>query len=222
MCLFYRKYYIYASVFMYLHAFSQRLRILREIHGLSLSDMASILCINSKVNVNRWELEKNWPSTDVLINLSNKFGVTLDWLIGRSNKPYDLQVLEHIEHNLLLETFDYNDEKIYLVRDFEWMTEEYRDPSLREKNYSSVVRANIIFLFQQYLAYKKKELDYKQKISESSVLVVAIMEKKRDLETKYPTEENKKEIKLFKHYQESLKLLLLNKTSARAIYYLGV
>ena len=102
------------------------------------------------------------------------------------------------------------------------MTEEYRDPSLRKKNYSFVVRANIIFLFQQYLAYKKKELDYKQKISESSVLVVAIMEKKRDLETKYPTEENKKEIKLFKHYQESLKLLLLNKTSARAIYYLDV
>lgn len=207
---------------MYLHTFSQRLRILREIHGLSLSDMASILCINSKVNVNRWELEKNWPSTDVLINLSNKFGVSLDWLIGRSNEPYDIYVLEHIEHNLLNETYDYNNEKIYLVRDFEWMTEEYKDSSLREKNYSFVVRANIIFLFQQYLTYKKKEFEYKQKISESNALVVAIMEKKRDLEIKYPSEENKKEIKLFKHYHDSLKILLLNKKSARPIYYLGV
>ncbi len=64
-----------------------RLYELRAEKGLSQRDMAKELRV-SQATYNNWENEKTQPSIEQLIALAEFFGVSVDYLIGRSGEEF--------------------------------------------------------------------------------------------------------------------------------------
>jgi transcriptional regulator with XRE-family HTH domain len=62
-----------------------RLSELRNQYGLTLDDVASRIKIN-KGSLSRIENDKNEPSINSLVALSQLFGVTTDWILFGDNK----------------------------------------------------------------------------------------------------------------------------------------
>lgn len=68
--------------------FTVRLRKLREDKGYSQDDIGSLLGV-SKQQYHRWETGKNKPSGETVTQLAKLFGVTTDYLLGRSDDPQE-------------------------------------------------------------------------------------------------------------------------------------
>lgn len=64
--------------------FPQRLKELREEQRLLQSQLASRLGV-CKSAVSGWEVGRNQPNYDMLIQIAELFGVTSDYLIGRTD-----------------------------------------------------------------------------------------------------------------------------------------
>lgn len=64
--------------------FPTRLKSLRQEKDILQQDLADHLKV-SKSTVSGWEVGRNQPNYDILIELSIYFGVSVDYLIGRRN-----------------------------------------------------------------------------------------------------------------------------------------
>lgn len=64
-----------------MHNFPERLKDLRDRLGYTQSDLAKKLSI-TRASVNAWEMGISAPSTSWLVELSNLFHVTTDYLLG--------------------------------------------------------------------------------------------------------------------------------------------
>lgn len=131
--------------------FSKRFKLLRTTHQLSMLAISELLVLKSTGSISNFETKKMIPSADVLIDITNLFGVSLDWLSGRLNEPYNDQVLLTLEQEhlkCLLDDLAEKDKKYQSVcRWFVSNNSVYTDPNKRAEAYSLPVRANIIFLF---------------------------------------------------------------------------
>ena len=67
--------------------FPERLKSLRQEKNIKQSELAEHLKV-TKSAVSGWEVGRNQPSFDILIELSIYFGVSVDYLIGRRNYEY--------------------------------------------------------------------------------------------------------------------------------------
>lgn len=65
--------------------FSARLQELRKERGLSHQKMADILGI-VKAAYGFYEQGRNYPNTETIIKIADFFGVSLDYLFGRTDK----------------------------------------------------------------------------------------------------------------------------------------
>ena len=72
----------------YKESFSMKLKILRNTYGLSLAELAKILNMNTRGSLYDCENKRSFPSMESLIFLTNFFGVSLEWLLGRSSDIY--------------------------------------------------------------------------------------------------------------------------------------
>lgn len=88
--------------------FGLRLKTLRESQGLTQSDLA-IRLNTVRQTITAYESETNEPSIDMLIKISNVFGVSLDYLVGKTNQKYNSSLLDE-STNKLLEKIDLLDE----------------------------------------------------------------------------------------------------------------
>ena len=59
---------------------SEKIRILRKQRGLSQEDLAAELHV-SRQSVSKWELGESAPETEIIVQLSEIFGVTTDYLL---------------------------------------------------------------------------------------------------------------------------------------------
>ena len=66
------------------NCFPQRLKALRQEKNMLQQDLALHLKV-SKSTVSGWEVGRNQPDYDILIELSILFGVSVDYLIVRRN-----------------------------------------------------------------------------------------------------------------------------------------
>lgn len=66
--------------------FSANLAALRKEHKLTLVQLGDILGIKNQ-SVSLLEKGKNVPSFDTLIALADYFDVSIDYLVGRSDRP---------------------------------------------------------------------------------------------------------------------------------------
>ena len=64
--------------------FPERLKQLRRDNGMLQADLAEHFKV-SKSAVSGWEVGRNQPNYDILIEMSILFGVCVDYLIGRRN-----------------------------------------------------------------------------------------------------------------------------------------
>lgn len=64
--------------------FPERLKQLRRDNGMLQADLAEHFKV-SKSAVSGWEVGRNQPCYDILIEMSILFGVSVDYLIGRRN-----------------------------------------------------------------------------------------------------------------------------------------
>lgn len=60
---------------------NQRIRELRQLRGISQVDLAKKLGV-TKQSVSNWENDNILPSIDMLVKLSDYFGVSTDYLLG--------------------------------------------------------------------------------------------------------------------------------------------
>ncbi len=70
-----------------MHTFPERLKDLRDRLGYTQSDLAKKLSI-TRASVNAWEMGISAPSTSWLVELSNLFHVTTDYLLGLDGYRY--------------------------------------------------------------------------------------------------------------------------------------
>ncbi|WP_211656026.1 helix-turn-helix domain-containing protein [Planococcus alpniumensis] len=68
--------------------FSERLKNEREKKGWSQAELAEKLHV-SRQSVSKWETGKNYPSIEVIIDLSDLFGVTIDELLRSDDELKD-------------------------------------------------------------------------------------------------------------------------------------
>lgn len=64
--------------------FPKRLKELRNEKGMLQSELAEHFQV-TKSAVSGWEVGRNQPNYDILIEMSILFGVSVDYLIGRRN-----------------------------------------------------------------------------------------------------------------------------------------
>lgn len=66
--------------------FSERLKELRKKYNLNQTELANILNVGQR-QISYYENGRGIPPLPFLIRLSNYFGVSLDYLAGRSHNP---------------------------------------------------------------------------------------------------------------------------------------
>lgn len=74
------------SLMMSSKDFSERLKNLRKTKKIKQSELAEILNVG-RSTVSMWETGMNIPSIDVADKIADLFGVSVDYLLGRTNKP---------------------------------------------------------------------------------------------------------------------------------------
>ncbi|RLI78372.1 XRE family transcriptional regulator [Archaeoglobales archaeon] len=81
--------------------FSQRLKELRTSLGISQRELARAIKLSSGM-ISMYEAGKKIPTIDVLNRLADFFGVSADYLIGRSDdpKPVDGELPEFVKEQL--------------------------------------------------------------------------------------------------------------------------
>ena len=72
--------------------FSERLKQEREKRNWSQSDLSEKIHV-SRQSVSKWETGKNYPSIEIIIHLSDLFGITIDELL-RSDEELTQKVIE--------------------------------------------------------------------------------------------------------------------------------
>ena len=117
-------------------AFAQRFSLLRSVHRQTYKELGDVLWLSSN-SINEWTLSKNnFPNPDKLVLLANLYGVSVDWLLGRTDTLYVHDIIASVEDsfviNLLASVYD--------------IPESYRELAGRKASYSLGVRANIITL----------------------------------------------------------------------------
>nr|MBO2504280.1 transcriptional regulator [Bacilli bacterium] len=87
--------------------FSERLKNEREKRGWTQADLADKLHV-SRQSVSKWETGKNYPSIEVIIALSDLFGITIDEMLRSDNdlKEKVIQDSKKLAHPKLKSFFD--------------------------------------------------------------------------------------------------------------------
>ena len=162
--------------------FSKRLKLLRKSHGVLSHELADVLGNKHRGIISRFENNKNMPSFDSLIQIADLFAVSLDWLLGRVNDPYNEKVLTSLEEKYAVPLLSIALEKAAIP-----LPKIYTRTDLRRKNYTHGQRANIIFtvLSSYYTAWNSnsktmaKEVD--SELLKDNILVNLLIDRKNSL-----------------------------------------
>ena len=117
--------------------FAQRFTLLRNVYRLTYRDLGNFLGLNANT-LTEWAVSRrNFPSPDKLVLIANLYGVSVDWLLGRTSVIYNHDVLASIEQKDTISLL----KQIYLV-----LPKDYEDVDRRLANYEPGIRANIVTL----------------------------------------------------------------------------
>ena len=118
--------------------FSSRLKILRKSYFLTGRSLSFLLNLKRETSISDYESQRTVPSADVLSDIANLFGVSIDWLSGRSNTPYTDEILLNLEEKKLelLSTALEHDELRYFHISCSWpliTNHRYMNPATRSE-----------------------------------------------------------------------------------------
>lgn len=81
---------------------ANRIKQLRELNGMNQKELAAFLNI-SQGSLSNWERGVHDPDNEALIILSQKFNVTTDYLLGKSNTPSNIYTAQNIQNSSLVQ-----------------------------------------------------------------------------------------------------------------------
>ena len=84
--------------------------------------------------------KKSFPNETVLVIISNTFAVSIDWLLGRIDSPYNESILTKLEEEHAVAIFE-----MAVATPITPLPEEYKNMKLRRKYYTQGQRANLIY-----------------------------------------------------------------------------
>lgn len=67
--------------------FSERLKMLRTQNKVTMLELATAVGLKSKSTISELENNNSSPSIDTLVAMADYFGVSLDYLTGRTDNP---------------------------------------------------------------------------------------------------------------------------------------
>ena len=142
--------------------FGERLKMLRTSHNLTHLQLVR-LCDNSvsQSAISSWENGIKAGSIGSLCLLADIFAVSLDWLLGRCDNPFNEGVLFRLEPSSFPLSVDFDGRKVQL--DFVEFPKEYVNSYYRCQNYTFFARANIVFLLHA-LSFEFLDLLSKNKV----------------------------------------------------------
>lgn len=86
---------------------AERIKMLRENHKLSQADLARKLGV-TRSSINAWEMGISTPSTTCLVELSNLFHISIDYLLGlEKNVSIDVTGLDIEQIRILTDLAEY-------------------------------------------------------------------------------------------------------------------
>lgn len=91
---------------------SETMRSLRKSHNLLQKDVGQIMKVNTYI-VTNYENGRRTPDLEYLANFSHSFGVSLDYLVGRSDNPELCLFTTHNESEYLYTSDDYPVLRLY-------------------------------------------------------------------------------------------------------------
>lgn len=148
----------------FLDLFPIKFRFLREIHNLSTAQMAEFFNFRSKGSVADLESGKAGPTLTTLEEVVDFFGVSLDWLAGKSYAIYRQDILENVEQSLIyLRSSEDEQFSYFRISSFMLDYPKYANPKFRAETFSLPVRANIVFCLQ--VLHKSSVIFYAQEHS---------------------------------------------------------
>lgn len=127
--------------------FPIKFKILRKTHNLSTAQTAEFFSFKSKGSIASLEFMKAGPTLATLEDVVDFFGVSLDWLAGKSNIINREEILDAIEDKLLADMVT-NNPQLHYYQLSTWWIKGSKRCSQRKRTFSLPVRANIIFCLQ--------------------------------------------------------------------------
>ena len=90
-----------------MHQFAERLKVLRERNNITQNALSKELNV-TRATINAWEMGISTPSTTYIVELSQLFKVSTDYLLGLSNNiTLDVSMLSNREIQMLYELVQY-------------------------------------------------------------------------------------------------------------------
>ena len=84
--------------------FGEKLKVLRKENGYSQEELAGLLDV-SRQAVSKWESDRGTPEIDKLVQISNMFGVTLDYLLKNESPDENNQTGGYYVSREMMEGF---------------------------------------------------------------------------------------------------------------------
>lgn len=136
--------------------FKAKIKILRDSYELSGQKFSELLMLKSgSTLITFWEKGKNYPSFEVLLQIAEIFGISLDWITGLSDVPYNIDVITKMENLYVEAALQGRDtgSKYCALQDFSEIIKKFYSTEKQREKYSLPVRANICYFLYCYVIF---------------------------------------------------------------------
>ena len=127
----------------------ERVQYLAKNQGLSVRELGNKLNIGP-TTLYKWK--KRTPKSDILIKVADYFGVSTDYLLGRSDDKYDLSPQEKIDIGI-------EAEKMMKGLNDEGSINFYGEPMSDEDKEATLSALNLLMTINRKKAKKKKDMN---------------------------------------------------------------
>lgn len=127
----------------------ERVQYLAKNQGLSVRELGNKLNIGP-TTLYKWK--KQTPKSDILIKVADYFGVSTDYLLGRSDDKYDLSPQEKIDIGV-------EAEKMMKGLNDEGSINFYGEPMSDEDKEATLSALNLLMTINKKKAKKKKDMN---------------------------------------------------------------
>lgn len=127
----------------------ERVQYLAKNQGLSVRELGNKLNIGP-TTLYKWK--KQTPKSDILIKVADYFGVSTDYLLGRSNDKYDLSPQEKIDIGI-------EAEKMMKGLNDEGSINFYGEPMSEEDKEATLSALNLLMTINRKKAKKRKDMN---------------------------------------------------------------
>ncbi|MCR5224546.1 MAG: helix-turn-helix domain-containing protein [Alphaproteobacteria bacterium] len=147
--------------------FAKNLNHIREVHNLTITQIAEILKFKSRSSINDFESARTSPSVEILFGIADLFGVSTDWMLGRSSDAYAFNIdtikrLEATFYSLLMhpslvkypERHHFYEASLHLIHSSN--LDLLDSNSSKREEFCPAARANILFALQVLLYASQK------------------------------------------------------------------